>query len=220
MRARIIRSVTRSFDSLIYLVVGESGEAVLIDAGAGSFLRVAYWEDRGYVITHVLITHGHFDHVCDVGKIRSLAGAAVVMGAEDIDLLDNAGSLCRYYGFGWGGAEVDTGLVGDAEFEAAGFLIKAIHTPGHTMGSYSYYFPELGVVFTGDTLFRGTIGRTDFPTGNDVLMAGSLRRLLTLPKETVVYPGHGPPTTIGNEEELMLELIPVLERSERGMAEG
>ncbi len=196
------------------------GEAVLIDAGAGSFLRVAYWEDRGYRITHVLITHGHFDHVCDVGKIRSLTGAAVVMGAEDIDLLDNAGYMCRYYGFGWRGGEVDVGLSGDAEFEAAGFLVKAIHTPGHTMGSYSYYFPELGAVFTGDTLFRGTIGRTDLPTGNDALMAESLRRLLMLPKETVVYPGHGPPTTIGDEEELILELIPVLENSKKGLNEG
>ncbi len=76
---RVIRSVTRSLDSLTYLVVSDSGEAVMIDAGAGAFLRAAYYLDRGYGITNILITHGHFDHVCDAGRVRSLTGAPIVM---------------------------------------------------------------------------------------------------------------------------------------------
>ncbi len=200
MVARIIRSVTRSLDSITYLVIGESGEAVLIDAGAGASLRAAYWEDRGYSITHVLLTHGHFDHVCDAGRVRSLTGASVVMGADDIPLLSMAEEMCRAYGFGWGRLEVDAGLRGDAEFEAAGLRVMAMHTPGHSPGSYSYYFPEIGAVFTGDTLFKGAVGRWDLPGSDLGAMISSLRRLVDkLPEDVVVYPGHGDPTTIGRE---------------------
>lgn len=210
---RVIASSTRSLGSMTYLVLSDSGEALMVDAGAGALLRAAYFIDRGYRVTHVLITHGHFDHVCDMGGVRELAGAVAVMGEHDIDLLALAERLCRQHGFGWGGGSADVALVGDAEFEAAGFLVRAIHTPGHTMGSYSYYLPELGAVFTGDTLFRGTIGRTDLPGGSGSSMAESLRKLMRLPKNTVVYPGHGPPTTIGEESGLMKELIPALERA-------
>ena len=197
---RVIRFVSHSLGSVVYLVLGDAGEAVMIDAGAGAFLRAAYYSDRGYEISHLLLTHGHFDHVCDAGRVRSLTGAPVVMGADDIPLLELAEGMCRAHGFGWSRLEVDAGLRGDAEFEAAGLRVIAMHVPGHSPGSYAYYFPEIGAVFTGDTLFRGAVGRWDLPGSNLDELITSLRRLVEgLPEDTVVYPGHGEPTTIGRE---------------------
>ena len=208
---KLIRSVTRSLAAVTYILISDSGEALLVDAGAGALLRAAYLADRGYDVTHVLLTHGHFDHVCDAGKVRSLTGASVVLGADDIPLLEVAERLCRSNGFGWGELWVDAGLRGDTEFEAAGFRVIAMHTPGHSPGSYCYYLPELGAVFTGDTLFRGTVGRWDLPGSDLGELRESLRRIVySLPPDTIVYPGHGPPTTIGRElreNSLLLRLV-------------
>lgn len=197
---RVARFVTHSLGSVTYLVFSDSGGVVMVDSGAGAFLRAAYLVDRGYEITHLLLTHGHFDHVCDAGRVRSLAGASVVMGVDDIPLLDVAEELCRAHGFGWYRVEVDAGLRGDTEFEAAGFRVVAIHSPGHSPGSYSYYFPEIKAVFTGDTLFKDAVGRWDLPGSDLSKLVSSLQKLVEkLPEDTTVYPGHGEPTTLGRE---------------------
>lgn len=200
MRARVVRFVSRLLDAVTYFVMGYTGEVVMIDAAVGSFLRAAYWEDRGYRVTHILLTHGHHDHVCDVGRVRSLTGAPLIMGADDIPLLTISKEICIDYGFDWQDVEADIGLRGDSEFEAATLRIIALHTPGHSPGSYCYYFPSLGAVFTGDTLLRGSVGRWDLLGSDREALARSLRKLVdSLPPETVVFPGHGDPTTIGRE---------------------
>ncbi len=106
--------------------------------------------------------------------------------------------MCRAYGFGWHRLEVDAGLRGDMEFEAAGLRVFAMHTPGHSPGSYAYYFSDIGAVFTGDTRFKDSVGRWDLPGSDLNALVRSLRKLVTrLPSNTVVYPGHGSPTSMG-----------------------
>ncbi|MCD6341183.1 MAG: MBL fold metallo-hydrolase, partial [Desulfurococcales archaeon] len=103
-------------------------------------------------------------------------------------------------------------LNGGEEIPLQDLRIKVLHTPGHTPGSVCYYVQELAVLFTGDTLFRGTVGRTDFPGGSSEDLAKSLKKLLELPEDTLILPGHGPETTLGSEARSNPYLIKLLGR--------
>ncbi|RLF58450.1 MAG: MBL fold metallo-hydrolase [Thermoplasmata archaeon] len=162
----------------------ETMEGLVIDPGDEVFRIVKVITETGLKIRSILITHGHIDHVGGAAELKRITGAAVY-----IHPLDSAG-----LGFSSDGQvnEGDTVRLGT-------YSIKVIHTPGHSPGGVCYLAP--GAIFTGDTLFAGSIGRTDFPGGDyRQLIQGVKSKLFTLDDELLVYPGHGPPTTIATEK--------------------
>ncbi len=194
------RYVVGPLETNVYLLIDEEGNAVVIDAGPGSLLRLTYLTDRNLIkLRYVLITHAHFDHVCDAHFIREGIGAELVMHYLEGEKLGVAGMMCRSYGFDWEEPTIDIKVKGDEEMEVLGRKLVVLHTPGHTNGSVSYYFPEENIVFTGDTLFRGTVGRWDLPTGSYKDLVKSIKKLVELPPQTRILPGHGPFTTVAQE---------------------
>ena len=148
----------------------------------------------------ILITHGHFDHVLAMNKVREHYGIKVYAGLTEKQVLhDMAMNLTSSFGMGQI-FDADIYLKDGEEFETAGYHIKAIEVPGHTIGGMCYYFDKQGVLFSGDTLFCESVGRSDFPGGSaSALCRGIKDKLFILPEHTKVYPGHMDETTIGNE---------------------
>ncbi len=149
----------------------------------------------------ILLTHGHYDHILAVEAVREKYGLKVYAHQDEAALLKNP--TLNLSGYGQGGCRVvpDELLVDGQKFQEAGFEIQVIHTPGHTAGSCCYYFQEEGILVSGDTLFCGSVGRTDLPTGSTSQIIDSLHKLLdNLPEEIDVLPGHESTTTIGYEK--------------------
>ena len=149
----------------------------------------------------ILLTHGHYDHILAVAAVKKEYHIPVYASAMEEETLEKPMvNLSAFQGRACS-LKADV-LLNDLEvFEAAGFSIQVIYTPGHTAGSCCYYLKEEGVLFSGDMLFYGSVGRTDFPGGSTADIVKSLHRLLeSLPEETEVYPGHDISTTIGYEK--------------------
>ena len=166
---------------------------------------------NGFSVAGILLTHGHFDHIWGLDGLRDAAGAsAEAEGLEPVkayackaerELLKNAGMnvsrqagrACETY--------ADVYVEDGEEITLAGMTCRVIATPGHTGGGCCYYFQEAGILGSGDTLFAGSVGRTDFPTGSMGTLVRSIKeKLFVLPEDTRVYPGHGESTTIGDEK--------------------
>ena len=149
----------------------------------------------------VLATHGHFDHVLGVDAVKRVLGAPFYMHGGDVRIAEETLSwYSRVSGETVGRLEVDRELPGDCTLRFGTLELRVIHTPGHTPGSVSIYVPSLQALFSGDTLFAGTVGRTDLPGGSERALAESIRKIFrTLPLDTYVHPGHGPPTTLRRE---------------------
>lgn len=190
----------------------ESGLTAVIDPGYPDIRLPEAIAAQGGTLVLILLTHGHFDHVGGVEMLRKEhPGCPVAINVADSDMLtDSKSNLSYYYGdsFAAQPAEIITteGSIiafGDKKFQV-------LHTPGHTPGSSVYIIDDL--MFSGDTLFRGDVGRTDFPNGSEELLGLSLRRLRTLNPALKVYPGHGEPTTLAAE----LQTNPYLMRGTGG----
>jgi glyoxylase-like metal-dependent hydrolase (beta-lactamase superfamily II) len=181
-------------------VVYTDDEAVVVDPGGdpGAVLRLL--DSRKLRLTHILLTHLHFDHTFGVAPLASATGAVVLGPGDDRYMLD--GELGK--GGTWGLPEVPSYVfspVQPGDLPLLGAVCRVIATPGHTPGGLSFYFSALGAVFSGDTLFYRSVGRTDFPGGSQAVLLASIRdKLFTLPDDTVVYSGHGPATRIGDEK--------------------
>ncbi|MEW6572118.1 MAG: MBL fold metallo-hydrolase [Bacillota bacterium] len=175
--------------------------AAVIDPGAEGERILDAVLAEGYKISHILLTHGHADHIGGVGVIRKATGALVAIHTGDEPMLSNAAlNLSSYFGKGYTAGPSDIQLKHGDVIKVGELTLETRHTPGHTPGSVCFVGP--GAVFTGDTLFAGSVGRTDFPGGSLQALLQSIKsQLLSLPEETVVYPGHGPATTIGEEKE-------------------
>ena len=175
----------------------DSEEAVVVDPGFEPFAIRRMVERAGRRLVAVLATHGHGDHI---GSVPAVCGEDVPLYIHEEDEL--ALTDQRAWGAGYG-VDVDfrpreVRTVGDREvLEFAGFQIEVMHTPGHTPGHVCYRTD--GFLFSGDLVFRGSIGRSDFPNSDPGKMEESLRRFLELPDELPVYPGHGPKTSVGVE---------------------
>lgn len=185
-----------------YLVKNQdTGELLIIDpADAAGRIQEKIGQMEGRPAA-ILLTHGHFDHMLAADALRSAYDIPVYACIQEKDLLKNA----RYnLSASWASPhvmEADRYLADGETFREAGFEIRLLHTPGHTEGSCCYYLPEEAVLFSGDTLFAGSVGRTDFPTSSGADMRKSLWRLLSeLPADTRVCPGHGEETTIAYEK--------------------
>ena len=181
-------------------VVGNrrTGEAICIDPGDQPDEILALARDMGVTIKLIANSHAHVDHVLGVQGVHSATGAQFLLHPSDLDLLRNGwrGAAARFgLDVGQGPPDPDAFVKDGDVVEVAGLQLKTITTPGHTSGSVSYYAD--GMLFSGDTLFRGSIGRTDMPGGSfEEEMTSIVDRLLVLPEDTVVLPGHMEETTI------------------------
>jgi hydroxyacylglutathione hydrolase len=186
-------------------VIGDeaSREALVIDPGDEIEDILALIRKHNLDVKQIVITHAHIDHVGGAMKLRAATGAPILLNQNDYALLKMLDVQAAWIGVAAPGkVEVDHSL-GQADVVRAGSLVaEVIHTPGHTEGSICLYFPAEKKLIAGDTLFAGSIGRTDLPGGSYEKIIKSLRgKLLALPDETIVVPGHGPFTTIGEERE-------------------
>jgi hydroxyacylglutathione hydrolase len=181
------RSMNEQFLSNTYVVADEDGgTAVMIDAGGPVEPLLEAIEDRGLVLSHVLLTHHHYDHVCELDR--------VLARHPDAQVLIHPGERDQVAGA--------TGTVEPGDIvEAGGLRIEAIHTPGHTNGMLSFVVD--GNVFTGDTLFKNSVGGVRAPghTSYADLRESIMDRLMALPPETAIHPGHTDPTTVADEWE-------------------
>ncbi|XWX04859.1 MBL fold metallo-hydrolase [Aggregatilineales bacterium SYSU G02658] len=187
-----------------YLVADTAtGRAILIDPvdDANAILEVA--DKKGWQILLMLATHAHFDHVLAAKAIKDATGAAFVAHRDCVPWLERLPEQGMFFGLGrLPEAPTVDRLIGDEPelIELDAVRLKTLYTPGHADGHLAFYMADYGVVFSGDTLFQGSIGRTDLPGGSyERLMQSIETELLTLPDETRVLSGHGQPTTIGVE---------------------
>jgi glyoxylase-like metal-dependent hydrolase (beta-lactamase superfamily II) len=179
----------------------ESGEAIVIDPGDEIGRIARRLNTLGLKLKQILITHAHIDHVGGALKLKKLTGAPILMNENDLPQLKIMAEQA-----GWLGIDTPETAPPDENL-ADGLLVgldrypaQVIHTPGHTQGSVCLHFAPLNLLVAGDTLFAGSIGRTDLPGGNPGQIIDSIHsRLLALPQQTKVLPGHGPTTTIESE---------------------
>ena len=188
-----------------YVVWDDTNECIVIDAGNSSPREDAALDN--FIARHGLKpvlaanTHGHFDHTMGVEHLKQRYGIPFALSSKDRFLLDNASVSGSVFGVKTGAMpSVDLDLETMTELRFGKTTLRVIPTPGHTPGHVAFHDPESKALFTGDTLFRESIGRTDLPGGDySWIMRSILDRLLPLGDETHVYPGHGPETTLGHE---------------------
>lgn len=195
------RFSTGPIETNSYLLACSSSKlAVVIDVGQNSAKQLMqYAEKHQLQIIKILLTHSHWDHIADVAFLKNHLHIPVYIHQDDALNVKTPGSDGLPLQFSIEGVEVDHYLSNGEMIDIGNLHIKVIHTPGHSPGCVCFYEELQKVLFSGDTLFQGTIGRIDLPTARPLEMLASLKKLETLPEETVVYPGHGEKTTIKQE---------------------
>lgn len=189
------------FSTNSYLVACEkSKEAAIIDAPPDSFLEIFdFLTMKQFKATKLLLTHSHWDHIADVRQWKDNAHLSVYLHPLDLPNLERPGSDGLPCWLTILPANADALFEEGGQVSVGEFTFQVIHTPGHSPGSICLFEPRQRVLFSGDTLFKETIGNLSFPTSQPSLMWPSLEKLSKLPPETKVYPGHGPMTTIQAE---------------------
>ena len=207
MKIEVEKLVLGMVSTNVYLVF-YNGNCIIIDPSNEAERIVACIEERKAKPLAILLTHGHFDHIMAAPALAKKYGIKIYAGEAERQLLEDSGLnlATRFLGENFT-LEADEYVKGGDEIEFEGFKLKVLYTPGHTVGSVSFYTEDLAdneafkkVAFTGDTLFAGSVGRVDLPTGNEDTMRRTLNEVIKkLPSDTVVFPGHGAATTIERE---------------------
>lgn len=181
-------------------ILHDAHSAAIVDPG-GNEKRLLLWlKENGLQLNKILLTHGHFDHCGAVHALKAATGAQIIISTADEEMLhNNVLSMAHAFGVSCPPCHADR-CVSDGDTVSLGFTnLDVIFTPGHTPGGVCYYTD--GILFSGDTLFAGSVGRSDFPGGDyDALIESVKKRLFVLPDGTRVLPGHGDATTIGQEK--------------------
>ena len=178
-------------------------DCLIIDAGLQPDELIDFLRRDKLIPSAVALTHGHIDHIAGIAALRkNFPDIKVYIHKLDAEMLTGTEhNLSALAGRPFSTKPADFTLEQGDVIEQAGILLRVLHTPGHTPGGICLYSKDEGIVFVGDTLFAGSVGRTDFPSGSMTKLIESIReKLFTLPDETVVYPGHGPITTIHREK--------------------
>ena len=189
-----------------YVLWDETKECAIVDAGCLTESEkgrlVKFIDENGLKPVKLINTHGHFDHVMGMMFVMKQWGIPCYMNNKDLSQLSRSKSYGEYFGYDFEAPTQDCIDIEDGdEITFGSTVLKARHTPGHTQGCVILYNEGEGYVITGDTLFAQSIGRTDLPGGDyDQLFNSLFSKVLTLPEETVVYPGHGPSTDIATEK--------------------
>ena len=182
-------------------IIGDpiSKKAIVVDPGGGADYILKFLHKHGLKLITIIHTHAHLDHILDAGVLREATGAPLKLHQDDLFLWNMVEDQCRMFGLaprslpdpdGWLRDDEDLGCCNGV----------TIHTPGHTPGSLSFWFERYKLLLAGDTLFQGSVGRTDLPGGSfDQLRSSIVHRLYTLDEDTTVITGHGSSTTIGEE---------------------
>jgi glyoxylase-like metal-dependent hydrolase (beta-lactamase superfamily II) len=176
--------------------------AVLIDATDDPDPFLEFIAGNRLVLKHLLLTHAHVDHAAGTDRVARETGLVPRLHRDDWELYAQLPAWAVRFGIDASAPVVAPSPIedGDRVEVEDGFRLKVLHTPGHTPGQVAFHVPEIGLVVVGDTLFQGSVGRTDLPGGDFATLERSIRnKLYALPGETVVVPGHGPTTTIGRE---------------------
>ena len=207
MKIEVEKLVLGMVSTNVYLVF-YNGNCIIIDPSDEAERIVACIEERKAKPLAILLTHGHFDHIMAAPALAKKYGIKIYAGEAERQLLEDSGLnlATRFLGEDFT-LEADEYVKGGDEIEFEGFKLKVLYTPGHTVGSVSFYTEDLAdneafkkAAFTGDTLFAGSVGRVDLPTGNEDTMRRTLNEVIKkLPSDTVVFPGHGAATTIERE---------------------
>jgi glyoxylase-like metal-dependent hydrolase (beta-lactamase superfamily II) len=178
-------------------------EAMVIDPGDDIDEILGIIAQHNLKVKQIVITHAHIDHVGGAMKLRAQTGAPILLNQNDYALLKMLDVQANWLGMkSPGKVEIESGLTHDETLRAGSLTASVLHTPGHTEGSVCLYFAAEKLLIAGDTLFARSIGRTDLPGGSfEKIMSSLHNRVLALPDETLVIPGHGPRTTIGEERE-------------------
>ena len=191
---------TDGFEENAYILSeAEGGECLVIDPGASADRVIAHVVAGKLKVTRILATHAHIDHVACAGLLSRHFGVPFLLNSYDSPMLSTLKEQALEFGYRELPDVTADGLFAEGtRFQVGSVSLVVLGTPGHTPGSSCFLVGERDL-FTGDTLFAGSIGRTDFPGGSPSQMEDSLKRLASLPGETSIYPGHGGTSTIGNE---------------------
>lgn len=186
-------------------IIGDeaSREAMVFDPGDDIAEILAMVQKHGLTVKQIVITHAHIDHVGGAMKLKKQTGAPILLNQNDTALLKMLDVQAKWLGMQTSEkVQIDQSVADGDSLKLGSLAGTVIHTPGHTEGSVCVYFPTDQKLIAGDTLFAGSIGRTDLPGGSyDKIISSLHDRVLALPDDTLVIPGHGPVTTIGEERE-------------------
>ena len=186
-----------------FLINTQTQETVIIDPADDAPMLSAKLKEKNLKPAAILLTHGHYDHIMAVEELRKEYGIPVIAHEEEKQILENPrGNLSTMIGMPFT-VKADRFVKDEELLVTAGFSIRVLHTPGHTIGGCCYYLADENLLFSGDTLFWESVGRTDFPTGSMSALVRSIKeKLMVLPESTRVYPGHMGTTTIADEKRM------------------
>jgi glyoxylase-like metal-dependent hydrolase (beta-lactamase superfamily II) len=195
--------VVGALETNCYIVRGEGSSALVIDPGADPDCILQVLDKAKLNVAAYLITHAHTDHISALAEVADVRPAPIAMHGDDLRwAYGPLNAMPPFYPAPKRPLSAKDRVIRHSEeYQDAGLKCRVLHTPGHSPGSVCFHFPDQNTLFSGDTLFAGSVGRTDLPGGDLELLSQSLADLRRLPPDTAIYPGHGPSTTLRAELE-------------------